>query len=125
MSQPDKFLQAEVRFICEQDGAIEQEFKRRLTEIFKDRKTVTSAYLAAVDYGTPATFTAALCLRTFAKPDPPLVQCIGVVFGSIFSSTEHLDILFLDDEQEMSLKRVCPPFYEMSSGGALTGTKVD
>jgi len=119
--QPDKFHQSQVRFICEQDGAIEQEFKRRLTEVFQDRKTVTRAYLAAVDYGMPTTFTAALCLRAFPNPDTSLVKSIGIVFASIFSSTEHLDILFLDEEQEMHLKRVCRAFYEMSSGSKRSG----
>lgn len=113
--QPNKFRRSQVRFICEQDGAIEHEFKQRLTDLFRDRKTVARAYLAAVDYGTPTTFTAALCLRTFPNPDTSLVQSIGTILASIFSSDEHLDILFLDDEQEKRLNRVCRAFYEMCS----------
>lgn len=110
--QPGKFHRSQVRFICEQDGAIEQEFKESLIDLFQDRKTITRAYLAAVDYGTPTTFTAALCLRAFRNPDSSLVKSIGTIFASIFSSDEHLDILFLDEDQEMSLKRVCRAFYE-------------
>jgi hypothetical protein len=111
--QPDKFHRSQVRFICEQDGAIEQEFKQRLGALFQDRKTVTRAYLAAVDYGTPTTFTAALCIRAFPNPDTSLVKSVSTIFASIFSSDEHLDILFLNDEQEMNLMRVCRAFYEV------------
>lgn len=113
--QPIEFHRRQVRFIAEQDGPIEQQFKRRLQDLFCDRITVTKAYLAALDYGTPATFTVALCLRASSSPDRSLVKSIGTVFASIFSSAEHLDIVFLDDEQEMRLKRVCRAFYEMSS----------
>jgi hypothetical protein len=101
----------EVRFIAEQDGAIEQDLKRRLIEIFQNTNTVTKAYLAAVDYGDLTTYSVALCLRSPSKPDSALVDRIGAVFASLFSSDEHLDILFLNDEQEKRLQSVCPAFY--------------
>ena len=113
--QPVEFHRSQLRFIAEQDGAIEQEFKQKLTDLFRDRKTVTKAYLAAADYGTPATFTVALCLRAFPSPDRALVKSVGGVFASIFCSAEHLDVLFIDNEQEMRLRQVCYPFYEVSS----------
>ena len=113
--EPVKFHRSEVRFIAEQEGEIEQEFKRKLIDFFEDHQSVTKAYLAVVDYGTPATFTVALCLRTSSGSEQSLVKSIGNVFSSIFSSAEHLDILFLDDDQEMRLMRVCRPFYQTTS----------
>ena len=110
--QPLEFHRSHVRFLAEQDGPIEQEFKRRLTDLFDDCQTVKKAYLAVVDYGTPSTFTVALCIRSVVPgPDKSLVNSISSVFASIFSSAEHLDILFLDDEQEIKLGRVCQEFY--------------
>lgn len=113
--QPVEFHRSEVRFIAEQDGPIEQEFQRRLIELFRDYKTVTKAYLAAVHYGTPATFTVALCLRASSGPDTELVKAIGNVFASIFSAPEHLDILFIDKEQEIRVTMVCRTFYEAAN----------
>ena len=107
-----EFYRGQVRFIAEQDGAIEQKFKQKLTDLFQDRKTITKAYLAAADYGTPTTFTVALCLRASPSPDRALVKSVSTVFASIFSSAEHLDIIFIDEEQEMRLMQVCCPFYE-------------
>lgn len=113
--QPVEFRQDQVRFLGEQDGPIEQQLKQKLTDLFDDCKTVTNAYLAVADDGTPETFTVALCLRASPSPDISLVKSINSVFASIFSSAEHLDILFLDEEQEMRLMQVCCAFYEVSS----------
>ena len=85
--KPDKVNRNVIRFIAEQDGPVEQDLKRRLTELFEDHKTVSKAYLAVVDYGTPTTINVALCLRAFTSPDESLVQSISTVFASIFSPT--------------------------------------
>lgn len=83
--QPVEFHRSQVRFIAEQDGAIEQEFKGKLTDLFHDCKTVKKAYLAAADYGSAATFTVTLCLRAFPSPDRALVKSVSTVFASVFS----------------------------------------
>jgi hypothetical protein len=103
---------SQVRFIAEQDGPIEQALKRTLIEVFHNNKTVTGAYLAAIDYGELTTYSVALCLRALSSPDRALMERIGSVFASLFSSEEHLDILFLSDEQEKNLLMVCRAFYE-------------
>lgn len=66
--KPDKVNRNVIRFIAEQDGPVEQDLKRRLTELFEDHKTVSKACLAVVDYGTPTTISVALCLRAFYQP---------------------------------------------------------
>lgn len=114
--QPLELHRSEVRFIAEQDGPIEKDFKRRLIGVFRNNKTVKGAYLAAVDYGDLTTYSTALCLRSLSSPDKLLVERIGHIFASLFSSKEHLDILFLSDEQEKSLLRVCRAFYESEIG---------
>lgn len=42
-----------------------------------------------------------------------MVEKIGTVFASVFNSKEHLDIIFLNDQQEKDLLKVCQPFFEM------------
>src|SRR5262249_48127644 len=37
------------------------------------------------------------------------------IFAAIFVRQEHLDILFLNEAQEPSLKSVCAPFYAVST----------
>jgi hypothetical protein len=113
--QPVEFHRSEVRFIAEQDGPVEQEFQRRLIDVLRNYKSITRAYLAAIDYGTPDTFTAALCLRALSGPDTELVKSIGNVFASIFSSAEHLDIVFIDEQQDIRVGKVCRAFYESGS----------
>jgi hypothetical protein len=44
-------------------------------------------------------------------PDKRLVADIGDSFASQFHTSQHLDILFVDAEQEGELARVCSPFY--------------
>lgn len=108
----------QVRFIAEQDGTIERELKRRLTEFFVNNPTVKRAYLAIVNYEDLTTYSVALCLRASSSPDKALVEEIGGVFASIFSAKEHLDVLFLSDQHEKRMLRVCPPFYERGASTA-------
>jgi hypothetical protein len=107
---------SKIRFIAEQDGAIEEDLKRRLIGVFRHHKTVKGAYLAAVDYGDLTTYGVALCIRALSSPDKALVESIGAIFASLFSPKEHLDILFISDEQEKSLLRVCRAFFEEENG---------
>ena len=109
--KPLELHQESLRFISEQDGAIERDLKTRLIALFCSDNVVTRAYLAAVDYGDLTTYSVALCLRTLSKTDGTLVERIGSIFASIFSAEEHLDIIFLVNEQESQLLAVCRPFF--------------
>lgn len=99
-----------LRFVGEQDGPAERELLLVLTDLFARTPAVTRAYLARVDYGVPGPYEVALCLR--GDEDPALVGGISRQFASLFGEDVHLDILFLDDELEDQLRRVCAPFYD-------------
>ena len=47
-----------------------------------------------------------------SRPDESLIREIGAVFASMFGRDQHLDMLFIDGDQEQALARVCRPFYE-------------
>lgn len=98
-----------VRFLREQDGAPEKLLKSRLVESFMHRGNVQRAYLAQVIAGDH--LGVALCVRNIGGPDRDLVREVGAIFAAIFGVREHLDILFLSDEQESSLVSVCQPFF--------------
>ena len=101
-----------VQFVREQDGPAERLLKARLVELF-ERGNIRRAYLAQISLDGQS--GVALCLSGKNPPDSQLVSAIGVIFGAIFVTTDHLDILFLNDPEESALSAVCAPFYSAIS----------
>lgn len=106
---PQEIRVPRVQFLGEQDGPPEQLLKDRLTELFQRDKSVHRAYLAKVSLGQQS--GVALCLKTQFGADRGLAEKIGAIFGMVFNAHEHLDIMFLSDEQESELAKVCSPFF--------------
>jgi hypothetical protein len=106
-----QFLEQNVDFLREQDGAVERELKSELCCCFRTRGDVERAYLAVVHYIGKNTSDIALCL--VAKPGTELgiVREVGAVFSRMFNSNEHLDILFANESQEQRLLELCKPFF--------------
>lgn len=98
-----------VRFLGEQDGAPERLLKSRLVEAFSRHTDVRRAYLAQINVGDGV--GVGLCISTVGDADPSLVREISAIFASIFGAHEYLDILFVSEEQEAALERVCPRFF--------------
>jgi SseB protein C-terminal domain len=118
LTQVDDFKLIEVpatrlRFFAEQTGEIERLLTDALKELFRQKKTVVSAYLAraAVD-GSP---TVVLALRTLHGYDERLLREVQRTFAGIFNESQHLDILFISSDQEADLGRICRPFFISSS----------
>lgn len=99
----------EIQFLGEQDGPPERLLKKRLSAVFVFHRQLERAYLAQVRYADES--GVALCLRCVGGQNPQLAEVVGEVFGSIFGAHEHLDILFVSENQEAVLRRVCRPFY--------------
>ena len=100
-----------IRFVCEQDGAPERLLKQAVVEELASASDTKRAYLARVEYGDPSAYEVALCLA--GRTNEKLVSRIGLRFAEIFGRDAHLDILFLTDEREAELKRVCAPFHNV------------
>jgi hypothetical protein len=109
---PEEIRVLKLRFLGEQDGVPERDLKRRLTGFFWRDRSILTAYLARVTYGEQSLAAVALCLRSKFGPDRGVAEKIGKIFASLFGDHEHLDIIFLADEQESELAKVCPPFFE-------------
>jgi len=100
-----------LRYIGEQDGVPEREFKERVVPLLDGSGVVERGYLARVAYDSASPEVVALCLRA-QPPQDVLLRDVGAVFASMFGRDQHLDILFIDGDQEQELARVCPPFFE-------------
>jgi hypothetical protein len=101
-----------IEFIGEQAGPVEDDLKVKFRLVFAELPDILSAYLARLSYGEPASYSVGLCIRSGVGVDHPLQKRLGQIFTDTFSRDQHLDILFIRDDQEEELKRVCRPFYE-------------
>lgn len=100
-----------LRFTGEQDGIPEREFKERVAALLDQACIVERGYLARVAYESASVEVVALCLLA-EEPQDALLREIAAVFASMFGRDQHLDILFVDRDQEQELARVCAPFFE-------------
>lgn len=99
-------------FVAEQDGDIEREFKKRLTEVFLNYPYAVRAYLVlTTTTEQPNAYQVMLCLRTNKSDDLDLVQLCADEFKKLFADDQLLDISFLSDDHEKLLREICCPFY--------------
>lgn len=102
---------SELRFLREQDGPNERLLKQDLILLFNDNAYIESAYLAKAAYGSDSPESVALCIESTIESDIDLVTRIQRTFASIFAKEEHLDILFMNTDQQLVIANVCLPFY--------------
>ena len=110
---PQRLTPRVVRFIGEQDGPAEHDLKDRFVELLRGEPIVKRAYLACAEHGDGSGVHITLCLKCSPRSeDVSLLPKLVGIFGSMFTSQEHLDIRFLEDNEEHKLRSVCVPFYE-------------
>jgi hypothetical protein len=100
-----------MRFIAEQIGIVENEFKKEIVKILSNVNKPSRAYLVRVEYKNSHDFNVALCIALKNGYDQELVNPIALVFRKMFGIYEHLDILFIDEHQETDLRKTCCPFF--------------
>ena len=98
-----------ITFLGEQDGPAERDFKAAVRHVLTGR--VRAAYLARVVYPGETDESVSICLRS-AGPQESTADQIGEVFAEMFTGSQHLDVVFLDEEAERELSKVCQPFFE-------------
>lgn len=99
------------RYVGEQVGPNEHRLKDELAEAFHGGGAVSKAYLAHADLGD-GSHNVVLGVVAPDRNHETVVAQVQKIFGSIFDSSQHLDILFLDPDGEADLLRVCRPFFE-------------
>jgi hypothetical protein len=102
----------EIHFVSEQDGVAERAFKSSIVNILVQVPELSSAYLVRARFGGDVLESIVLAFRTKTSLSHSfLVEKTGVEFGKMFREEQHLDVLFLDADQERSLREICRPFF--------------
>lgn len=109
---PEELTVPTLQFLGSQDGPTEKLLESRLIRLFVSRADVSRAYLVRVSYGSVRGHSVALALRGDRMRAKEIVQAVGGVFTEMFNAKEHLDIIFVDDNEEARLAAVCTPFYD-------------
>src|ERR1035437_311446 len=109
---PETITPPRIQFVGEQAGPVEDDIKAKFREVLASTSTVRSAFLARISYGEPTGYSVGLCIRSSVGLDHSLQKRLAEVFTDTFSRDQHLDILFIREDQEQELQRVCRPFYE-------------
>lgn len=108
---PETLWVPSISFLGEQDGPPERELKAQFCHLFQHRAHVQRAYLARAAYDNPGEHHVAVCIRMTVPDDAELQKAIGGVFAQKFGTHEHLDVIFVREDQEDDLRKVCRPFY--------------
>ncbi len=103
--------EAQVAFLGEQSGPVEDTFKRDLILEFATRPDIRRAYLARVAFQDETEPAVALCILSKRPDDQSVVTRVGDIAKRRFSNDAPIDILFLAEAQDADLARVCRPFY--------------
>jgi hypothetical protein len=112
-SRPPEVIEPQrIEFIGEQAGRVEDDLKIRFRDVLTRTPAIQRAYLARLSYGEPTGYSVALCIRSSAGIDHALQKRVGEIFAEVFRADEHLDILFMREDQEADLEKVCRAFYE-------------
>jgi len=114
---PQAHTVSKVRFIGEQKGPSEKLLTTKLSQVFAAGGLVERGYLVRVSYGNdPAATNVVLAIRTKSgEEERGLLTEINGSFASIFGAQEHLDILFVREDQEKRVRTVCPPFFSTTA----------
>lgn len=101
-----------IYFIREQEGDIENKLKKELSIFLNAYNKPVRAYLVQIKYDEKIdNFYVGLCINIENEKDQYLINNIGKIFKSIFLYDQHIDILFLNHQQELSLRKICCPFF--------------
>ena len=104
-------IKNKLNFVCEQDGVSEKEFKNALIPILIKHDKPVRAYLVQTRYVDNIEFNVALCFMTEGKEDAYLLNESIKIFKVMFGTKEHIDIIFLNQEQEQNIRKISCPFY--------------
>jgi hypothetical protein len=109
----ESFSLPTVRFLAEQKGPTESILTKLLSDKLAMSGLVHRAYLVRATYGQDATCTSiVLAIRTHSGGEErSLLPSVNAAFASIFGAHEHLDILFVRENQEEAIRKVCQAFY--------------
>jgi hypothetical protein len=107
----DEFATPDITFLGEQDGTAERRLKEALGVLLGLDRSVIRAYLARVLYDGKASGVMLALLTDDEEDSAKLVAQAGKTFAALFNTRENLDVIFLCEEKDAEISKVCPPFY--------------
>lgn len=108
------FERSNIRFVSEQDGESEREYKQEVSAYLKKLGIPVRAYLCEISYTDHFDFSEysiALCLAEVTEAKDEVLAGTSQLFHRMFGSHESLDILFVNEDMEYELSKVCKPFF--------------
>jgi hypothetical protein len=113
-SRPSELLTpSQVTFVGEQTGPADDEQKDRVRRVYaRVPKVFRRAYLARVSHGEPRVCAVVLCVRLGEFVEKSVREQYGHRFSDIRRTGDFYDQMFIGEEQELELGKVCAPFYE-------------
>jgi len=112
---PQQLTPTTTKFIAEQDGPPERDLKDRFVEHFRSEPMVERAYLVQVGHSDGTGIHVTLAIKCFGEENPSLIPKLADIFSNMFGPHEHLDMMFIREDQEKRLRVVCEPFYGVAS----------
>ena len=107
----DEFATPDITFLGEQDGPAERRLKEALGVVLGLDRSVIRAYLARVLYDGKASGVMLALLTDDGEDSEKLVAQAGKAFAALINTRENLDVIFLSEEKDAEISKVCPPFY--------------
>jgi hypothetical protein len=106
-----QFSASSITFTGEQDGAHELRLKEAISVLLDLNATVARAYLVRASHdGTTGRVMLGLVTHD-KKENGQLALQMDRAFGALFNTEAHLDVVFLDDEGDAKIRKICQPFY--------------
>jgi hypothetical protein len=104
----DQISTPEITFLGEQDGPAELRLKEALGVLLRLNRGVTRAYL--LRDGKTGGVTLGI-LTDDEKENQKLVEQMDKALAALFSTTAHLDIVFLSQTSDAEIRKALAPFY--------------
>ena len=101
-----------VTFLGEQDGAPERRLKEAISVLLDLNATVARAYLTRVIYSGFVSGVMLGLLTNDKKVSEQLALQMDRAFGALLNTKAHLDVVFLDEEGDAKIRKICAPFYD-------------
>lgn len=102
-----------LEFLGEQSGSVEDTLKRALIFEFATRPDIQRAYLARIAAQAEGEQAVALCILSRRPDDQSIVTRVGEIVSARFPGESGLEIVFLTEDQDADVARVCRPFYSV------------
>ena len=107
----EPFRTQRILFLGEQDGPTKRALKNALNFYLNESGLVRAAYLLRVSFSEVSGVNIALAIYPKTDSASTIASGAAEVFKRLFNPTEHLDILFLDEELKSQADKVAKPFW--------------